>query len=74
MALTRAERKLQAEIQDIAVLIEMDFWAIGQRYKRGYRRNQLELMKDKLVRGEVVYLYTRTDELLKDVMLRLLFP
>jgi hypothetical protein len=31
MGLTRTERKLQAEVRDIALLVDMDFWAIEEK-------------------------------------------
>jgi hypothetical protein len=68
MGLTRAERKLQAEVENIALLIDVDFWAVEQNYKPKYRKAKLELMKDKLVRSEVVYRYALIDEFLTDVI------
>jgi hypothetical protein len=64
MALTRAERKLQAEVQDIALLVDMDFWAIEENYEPDARKYKLKWMLDKIVRGEVIYRYTYIDELL----------
>jgi hypothetical protein len=74
MALTRIERKLQTEVRDIALLIDVDFWAIEENYKPSYRRGKLELMKDKLVRSEVIYRYTLIDEFLTDVICDYYFP
>lgn len=68
MGLTRAERKLQAEVKEIAFLVGVDFWAVEEHYKSGYRKAKLELMKDKLVRSEVIYWYTLIDEYLTDVI------
>src|SRR5574341_1320558 len=68
MALTRTERKLQAEVEAIALLIDMDFWAVEQHYKPKYRKAKLEVMKDKLVRSEVIICYTMIDEFLTDVI------
>jgi hypothetical protein len=68
MALTRAERRLQAEVRDITLLIDVDFWAVEQHYKPRYRKAKLELMKEKLVRSEVIYRYTLVDEFLTDVI------
>ncbi|MGA2842241.1 MAG: hypothetical protein ABSG18_19100 [Steroidobacteraceae bacterium] len=68
MALTRTERKLQAEVKDIAFLCDMDFWAVEEHYKPDFRKDKLELMKDKLVRSEVIYRYTLIDEFLTDVI------
>jgi hypothetical protein len=68
MGLTRAERRLQAEVKDIAFLVDVDFWAVEENYKPGYRAAKLKLMKDKLVRAEVIYCYTLIDEYLTDVI------
>lgn len=68
MALTRTERKLQAEVKQIAGLIQLDFWAIEEQYEPEARKFKLELMRDKLVRGEVIAKYTMTDEFLTDVI------
>jgi len=68
MGLTRTERRLQAEVKDIAFLVDVDFWAVEEHYKPEYRRAKLELMKDKLVRSEVIYWYTLIDEYLTDVI------
>jgi hypothetical protein len=62
LGLTAVERKLQAEVKDIAFLVDVDFWAVEEHYKPGYRKAKLELMKDKLVRSEVIYWYTLIDE------------
>ena len=67
-SLTRTERKLQSEVQEIALLIDVDFWAIEEHYKPKYRKEKLELMKDKLVRSDVIYCYTMIDEFLTDVI------
>ena len=45
MALTRVERKLQAEVRDIACLVDVDFWAVEEHYKPEYRKAKLELMR-----------------------------
>ena len=68
MGLTRTERKLQAEVKDIAFLIDVDFWAVEQHYKPRYRKSKLEVMKDKLVRSEVIFKYTMIDEYLTCVI------
>jgi hypothetical protein len=63
-ALTRAEKKLRSEIEDIASAIEMDVWNIEQHEPGRGRAYFLEKMKDKFVRAEVINLYTLIDELL----------
>ena len=74
MSLTRTERKLQAEVKDIALLIDVDFWVVEQNYKPQYRRGKLELMRDKLVRSEVVYRYNLIDEFLTCIICDYYFP
>ena len=54
MALTRTEQK---EVEQIAVLIDLDFWAVEKHYKPGYRKAKLELMRNKLIPSEVIYRY-----------------
>jgi hypothetical protein len=68
MALTRTERKLQAEVEDIALLVDLDFWAVEEHYKPDYRAAKLHLMRDKLIRSEVISKYTMIDEFLTDVI------
>jgi hypothetical protein len=66
--LTRAERRLRSEVEEIASLVEMDVWDI-ENYKPGKpRRYCLELMKDKFVRSEVIFRYTFIDECLTDII------
>jgi hypothetical protein len=66
--LTRAERKLRSEIEAISSAIEMDVWNIDQ-YKRGPgRAYTLMVMKDRLVRAEVIFRYTLVDEFLTDII------
>jgi hypothetical protein len=66
--LTRAERKLKSEVEDIAVLVDMDVWKIEEHYKPRFRKFKLETMRDKFVRSEVIYRYTFIDEYLTDVI------
>jgi hypothetical protein len=68
MGLTRTERRLQAEVRDLALLVEMDFWAIEENYRSQARKGKLKLMIDKLVRSEVIFRYVFIDELLTCVI------
>jgi hypothetical protein len=74
VSLTRAQRKLQTEVRDIALLIDLDFWAIEENYEPRYRTDKLELMRDKLVRSEVIYRYNLIDEFLTCVICDYYFP
>jgi hypothetical protein len=67
-ALTKAERKLRTEVEEIATAVEMDVWNVEQ-YKPGpLRAHHLNVMKDKLVRSEVVIRYALIDEFLTDII------
>jgi hypothetical protein len=48
-ALTRTQKRLRHEVEDIASAIEMDFWNIA-RYPQERRNFFLESMKNKLVK------------------------
>jgi hypothetical protein len=65
--LTRAERRLRSEVMDIAAIAEMDVWNI-ETYRPSWRKQLLEVTKDKIVRSEVIFRYTFIDELLTDVI------
>ena len=69
MALTKAQRRLRSEVEEIAAVVRMDFWDI-ERYKQPpfNRRVLLQIMKDKLVRSHVIIKYTYIDELLTDII------
>jgi hypothetical protein len=55
------------EIEKIASNVSMDHWNIEQYEPEG-RTTFLELMKDKLVRGEVISRYTLIDEFLTAII------
>jgi hypothetical protein len=63
-ALTRAEKKLRSEIEDIASSVEMDIWNIEQHERGLDRVYALQEMKRKFVRAEIVTRYTLIDEFL----------
>ncbi len=69
MALTRTEKTLRAEVEEIAAAVRMDVWNI-ERYKQPPfdRKALLRIMKDKLVRSHVILKYTYIDELLTDII------
>jgi hypothetical protein len=66
--LTKAERKLRHEVEQIASAVEMDVWNIEQHERGSSRAYHLKVMKDKLVRSEVVIKYALIDEFLTDVI------
>jgi hypothetical protein len=67
-ALTRAERRLMSEIEEIASTVNMDFWNIEKNYKRDSWRYRLTLMRNSFVRSEVILKYTLIDEYLTDMI------
>jgi hypothetical protein len=71
VSLTRTQR-LRAEIEEIASMANMDHWNILD-YEEERRTPQLELMKDQLVRGEIIITYTFIDELLSDIIVNKYF-
>jgi hypothetical protein len=62
-ALTRAERKLRSEVEEIASFVQMDVVWNFERYARDLT-TPLRMMKDKLVRSHIVAQYTFIDEYL----------
>jgi hypothetical protein len=67
VALTRKQKNLQSEIKKIAATINTDFWDI-ERYDPKDRSLRLEIMKDKLIRSEIVSKYTVIDEYLTNIV------
>lgn len=63
MALNSTQRRLRAEIEEIAAIVRMDHWAIGD-YEATARTPHLQAMRQQLVRGEIIQRYTLIDELL----------
>jgi hypothetical protein len=67
VALTRKQKNLQSEVKKIAATINTDFWDI-ERYDPKDRSLGLEIMKDKLIRSEIVSKYTVIDEYLTNII------
>lgn len=67
MALTDKQLRLRAEIEEIGSIVAMDHWKILD-YRPDVRTTYLELMKNKLVRSEVILKYTLIDELLSVII------
>ena len=61
MALTRAQRRRQIEVDQIAMAIGVDHWNIEDLEDEA-RIPVLEVMKNQLIRGEIVMQYTLIDE------------
>ncbi len=73
MALTRKQRKLVAEIREISTITDMDHWNIDN-YEAPFRTLFLEIMKNKIVRSDVVLKYAVIDELLSVLICHEYFP
>jgi hypothetical protein len=61
--LTPKQSRLKQEIEDIAEFIGMDHWNIAD-YEEEARTPKLQIMKNQLVRGEIIMKYALIDELL----------
>jgi hypothetical protein len=67
MPLTRKQRKLKTEIEAISALAGLDHWDI-ENYLCEFRTVKLELIKHHLVRGRVIMVYTKMDDLLAQII------
>ena len=67
-ALTWHQRRLLREIGQIANIAKVDYPQIQKAYEPDERTTILHVMKDKIVRGDVVVKYTVLDELLTDII------
>jgi hypothetical protein len=72
MALTPKQRRLRAEIEKIASMVSMDHWNI-EGYEPDARTPCLKLMRDQLVRSEVIMKYTLLDKFLTDIICNFYF-
>jgi hypothetical protein len=72
MALTRIERRLQKEAEEIASMVKTDIWDIESYDPKG-RRTILELSINTTVTGEIITKYTLIDELLSVIMCKFFF-
>jgi hypothetical protein len=71
--LTKKQRRLIAELDEIAPLIGVDYHTI-QDSDDPEKTTNLELAKDQLVRGEVIWWYTVVDEFMNSRLARYFFP
>jgi hypothetical protein len=67
-ALTRKQQQLRKEIEGIASAVRMDHWNIEQYESSEYRTVILEMMKNQLIRSEVIMRYTLLDEFLTNII------
>jgi hypothetical protein len=68
MALTGHQRRLLKEIKQIANIAKVDYPQIAKAYAPEERTTILHLMKDKIIRGDVILKYTLIDEFLTDII------
>ncbi len=68
MALTGHQRRLLKEIKHIANIAKVDYPQIAKAYEPDERTMILHLMKDKIIRGDVILKYTLIDEFLTDII------
>jgi len=71
--LTPLQRSLLAELRELADLFSLDFENIT-RYEPEARKARLQLMRNQLIRSQVILWYTFTDELLSHRISALYFP
>jgi hypothetical protein len=71
--LTPKQQRLQREIEDIASIMAMDHWNILD-YDPEARTIRLELVKNRLVRSDIIMKYTLIDEFLTVIIVRFYFP
>jgi midasin (ATPase involved in ribosome maturation) len=71
--LTPKQQHLKREIEEIASIISMDHWNI-LAYHEESRTTYLELMKNKLIRADIIMKYTLIDEFLTVIIVHFYFP
>lgn len=74
MPLTKAQCRLVDELRKIADITGTNFWDIETVYPQKLRVTALAIMKDKMVRGEIIFKYTYIDELLTMRICEIYFP
>lgn len=72
MTLTAVQRRLKREVEQIAAAIGMDYWNI-ENYDEGARITALNVMKNQLIRGEIVMKYALVDEFLTVIVCNYFF-
>jgi hypothetical protein len=63
--LTKKQLSLQNEIGEIVTLLQLDYQNI-QRVSPSTRTSHLEIIKNHIIRGQIIMYYTLTDELLSE--------
>jgi hypothetical protein len=65
--ISRTQRRLLRELDQIAALLRVNYREIGE-YEPGDRLTRLKLVRDHLIRGEIVMGYTLVDEFLNAIL------
>jgi hypothetical protein len=73
MTLTRLQRKLRREAEEIAEMAQVDFWNVENEEEGEWRTTALRLAIAHLVSAEVITRYTMLDEVLSDCLCRYYF-
>jgi hypothetical protein len=69
MALTKKQKEIRAEIEQLAAAMRMDFWNIENYQQPPFDRTALlHITRDKLVRSHVIIKYALIDEYLTDII------
>ncbi|RWB79140.1 MAG: hypothetical protein EOQ50_04865 [Mesorhizobium sp.] len=74
MTLTRAQKRIVGDIEEILRIGGYDRWAVEETYEPDARRSQLDRMKMDMIRMKVIGDYVFVDELLSVVMISYFFP
>jgi hypothetical protein len=72
LTLTRKQKALIKELDDMLELFGLDYQSI-QRHDKKLRTTTLELIKNQMVRGEIIMRYVTVDELLNDIICNYFF-
>jgi hypothetical protein len=67
-ALTRTEKRVRDEVEDIASSVQLDIWNIEQYAPGPHRVFLLRSMKNRIIRSEVVIKYAIIDEFLTEII------
>jgi len=73
MALTKLQRKLRKEAEEIAEMAQVDFWNFEEEMEGEWRTVSFRVAIAHLVTAEVVTRYTLLDEILTDYLCRYYF-
>jgi hypothetical protein len=73
MALTKLQRRLRSEAEEIAGMAQVDFWNLEKKDNPEYRTVGFKIAIAHLVTAEVITRYTLLDEILSDYLCRYYF-